>query len=346
MRLALSSVTALCFAPLSCVAAVSALAGAAYTYDALGRIVSVRYDDGKQIVYVYDPAGNRTQEVVSATTVNRAPIAVADAVTLTEDLSSLLVSPVANDSDPDNNPLTLFSVSNGDFGTASPSGASVTYASTYKRNAVDKLAYTITDTQGMNASGEIAVTLANLNPTPASDSATTTVAQGVWIDVLANDSDPGSDPLTLTAASTPAHGTATIANFNGLKIRYEPTAGYAGPDTFTYTLSDGDGGSAVGTVNVTVNNQPPVAANDSGTGSNTNFPPINVLANDSDPDSDTLVVSSVSSAEHGTVTILSNGQVQYTPGSGYVGPDFFTYVTSDPFGGTSTGTVSLNVTGQ
>jgi YD repeat-containing protein len=244
MRLALSSVSAFWIATLSNALAMPAIAGAAFTYDALGRIVSVRYDDGKQIVYTYDPAGNRTQEVVSATTVNRAPIAVTDA---------LVLSPVANDSDPDSNPLTLYSVANGDFGTSTQTGSSVTYASSYKRNAVDKVVYTITDGQGMNASGEIAVTLANLNPVAASDSATTTISQLVWIDVLANDSDPGGDSLTLTAASTPAHGNAAIGNFNGLKIGYIPTPGYTGPDTFTYTLSDGDGGSAVGTVNVTVN---------------------------------------------------------------------------------------------
>ncbi len=253
MRVGLSSVSAFCLAPLSCLVAVSAFAGAAYTYDALGRIVSVRYDDGKQIVYVYDAAGNRTQEVVSATTVNRAPLAVTDNVTLTEDQTSLLVSPLANDSDPDGNTLTLFSVSNGDFGTAVQGGASVTYSSTYKRSTIDKLAYTVTDGQGMNTSGEISVTLANLNPVAAADTATTNVNQGVWINVLANDSDPGGDPLTMIATSTPAHGTATIADFNGPKISYQPTPGYTGPDSFTYTLSDGDGGTAIGTVNVTIN---------------------------------------------------------------------------------------------
>jgi YD repeat-containing protein len=250
MRLAKPSVSAFPIALLSLAAAAPAFAGAAYTYDALGRIVSVRYDDGKQIVYVYDPAGNRTQEIVSATTVNRAPVAVADAVTLTENLASVVLSPMANDSDPDSNPLSLFSVSNGDFGTGSTGGSSVTYASTYKRNAVDKLAYTITDGQGMNTSGEIAVTLANLNPVAGADTATTGITQSVWIDVTANDSDPGSDPLTITAVSAPSHGTV---GFSGPNILYSPAAGYAGPDTFTYTISDGDGGTAIGTVNVTIN---------------------------------------------------------------------------------------------
>lgn len=345
MRLTNVPVSAFCFATVSIAAAASALAGAAYTYDALGRIVSVRYDDGKQIVYVYDPAGNRTQEIVSATTVNRAPAAVADSVTLTEDQSSLVLSPMANDSDPDSNPLTLFSVSSGDFGSATQNGASVTYASSYKRTAVDKLAYTITDSQGMNTSGEITVTLANLNPIATADTQTTWQSSGIAVAVAANDSDPGGDAFSVTAVSAPAHGAASIG-LAGSSVVYVPAGGFVGSDSFTYTITDIDGGTATATVSMTVVNAPPIANNDTGTGSNTNFPPINVLANDNDPGGDLLTVTSVSSAEHGTVTILPDGRVQYTPGSGYSGPDIFTYITSDPFGGTSTGTVSVNVTGQ
>jgi YD repeat-containing protein len=252
MHITQARVSAFCISVFS-IHAGSALAGAAFTYDALGRIVSVRYDDGKQILYVYDPAGNRTQEVVSATTVNRAPVAVTDNVTLTEDQNALVLGPLTNDSDPDGNTLTLFSVSNGDFGTASLGGSSVTYSSTYKRNAIDKLAYTVVDSQGMNTSGEIAVTLANLNPVAVADTATGSAGAVLWVDAMANDSDPGNDSLTITATSTPAHGTATVGNLNGVKIVYTPANGYTGPDTFTYTLSDGDGGTAVGTVNVTIN---------------------------------------------------------------------------------------------
>ena len=45
----------------------AANAGVAYTYDGLGRLWTASYDNGKQIVYTYDPAGNRTQVVTQAT---------------------------------------------------------------------------------------------------------------------------------------------------------------------------------------------------------------------------------------------------------------------------------------
>jgi len=57
------------------------------------------------------------------------------------------------------------------------------------------------------------------------------------LDVLANDRDPDGDAITITQVSTPGHGAATT---NGRTIVYTPTAGYLGPDSFTYILSDGE----------------------------------------------------------------------------------------------------------
>jgi YD repeat-containing protein len=232
----------------------AAFAGAAYTYDALGRVISVRFDDGKQIVYTYDSAGNRTQELVSATTVNRAPVTVADSLTLTEDQSSITLNPRTNDSDPDGNALTLFAASAGDYGSGALSGGgtTVTYSSTYKRNAVDKIVYVITDGAGMNASGEITVTLANLPPVAVNDAITVTPVSFPPFDPRTNDSDPGNDAFIITAKSSPAHGSVLILN-GGTGIMYQPTFGYTGPDSFTYTITDADGATATATVNATVN---------------------------------------------------------------------------------------------
>jgi len=45
----------------------AALAATTYTYDSLGRVTTVTYDNGKEIIYTYDQAGNRTQVVVQPT---------------------------------------------------------------------------------------------------------------------------------------------------------------------------------------------------------------------------------------------------------------------------------------
>lgn len=64
--------------------------------------------------------------------------------------------------------------------------------------------------------------------------------------VLENDSDVNGDKLTVTAVSAPGFGTASIVAKT--KVLYKPGANFSGSDTFTYTISDGRGGSDIGTV--------------------------------------------------------------------------------------------------
>ena len=73
----------------------------------------------------------------------------------------------------------------------------------------------------------------NHAPVANNDSASTAPNTPVTVNVLANDTDPDNDPLTVTGASTPAHGTAVVNADN--TVTYTPTAGYSGPDSFTYT---------------------------------------------------------------------------------------------------------------
>lgn len=97
----------------------------------------------------------------------------------------------------------------------------------------------------------------NTDPVALDDAAETDDGVAVTVDVLANDSDPDGDELILDAVSQPANGTAVIA---GASITYTPDEGSWGVDSFTYTISDGRGGTAQATVTVTVRepaNTPP-----------------------------------------------------------------------------------------
>ncbi|MFD0462869.1 Ig-like domain-containing protein [Microvirga aerilata] len=92
----------------------------------------------------------------------------------------------------------------------------------------------------------------NTAPVAADDSATTNQGTPVTITVLANDTDSNGDTLTVSAITANAtHGTTTL-NSNGT-ITYTPTANYLGDDSFTYSISDGRGGSDTATVNLTIN---------------------------------------------------------------------------------------------
>ena len=86
----------------------------------------------------------------------------------------------------------------------------------------------------------VTVTPTNDGPVAVDDAATTAEDTAVSIAVLANDTDLDGDTLTVSAATAPAHGTATV-NADGT-ITYTPAANYHGTDSFTYTIGDGTAG--------------------------------------------------------------------------------------------------------
>ena len=126
-----------------------------------------------------------------------------------------------------------------------------------------------------------------------------------------------------------------------------PDSDYHGPDSFTYTISDGRGGTNSATVSITVSsvNDDPHAVDDELTTARDTAGEVNVLANDTDVDGDTLSVTGSTDGAHGTVACTGAGVCTYTPATGYSGPDSFTYTVSDGHGGTATGTVTVTVYG-
>jgi len=95
-----------------------------------------------------------------------------------------------------------------------------------------------------------AVVVTNQPPVAGADAATTLKNAAVKINVLANNTDPNGDRLTVTAVTTPAHGTVVV-NSDGT-VTYTPAYNYLGADTFRYTIGDGHGGFSTATVTLTV----------------------------------------------------------------------------------------------
>ncbi len=128
---------------------------------------------------------------------------------------------------------------------------------------------------------------------------------------------------------------------------YTPLANFHGTDTFGYTVSDGKGGNASATVTVVVNpvNDPPVAVDDLVITSENTPVNINVLANDTDPDGDTLTVSdhASTSVQSSTIECASTGICTYTPPADFGGTDTFTYTVNDGRGGASSAVVTVVV---
>jgi hypothetical protein len=111
----------------------------------------------------------------------------------------------------------------------------------------------ITDSFGDVGVGSVTVNIVNRPPVAQNDTATLTTAPSTTIKVLANDSDPDHDALTVTAVTQPAsgHGRVTI-NADG-SLTYTQLVFVNGFESFQYTISDGQGGTATATVKVTIN---------------------------------------------------------------------------------------------
>ncbi|MCF7889422.1 MAG: cadherin-like domain-containing protein, partial [Victivallales bacterium] len=175
------------------------------------------------------------------------------------------------------------------------------------------------------------------DPVANKDFFTTDKGTAKTVNVLANDT--GSN-IKIQTVSDPQYGTA--ANTDS-KVTYNPTEGYTGDDSFTYTIVDKNGKTSEATVDVTVKKaQAPTAEDDSVFVHEGTAQTIDVLANDK---GEGLTVNTVTRPGHGTAAI-ENNRVKYTPASGYTGSDSFTYTVKNAAGLTAVGTVAVTVKKQ
>jgi hypothetical protein len=281
---------------------------------------------------------------------NRPPVAVNDSASTAHD-TPVVIDVLGNDTDLDGDVLTV----NGNApatealnGHADCSaGTSCTYTPNTGFTGNDQFTYVASDGQATSNTATVLIKVTNDPPNAVDDSTTTQKNVAKVVSVLANDSDPDGDALTVTSAGPAGHGTVTVNA--GTTVTYTPMSNFVGPDTFPYSISDGHGGTDTATVFVTVSdvppppNQPPNAVNDSTTTQKNVAKVVSMLANDSDPDGDPLTVTSAGPAGHGTVTINAGTTVTYTPSTDFVGTDSFSYSISDGRGGTDTATVSVTV---
>ncbi|MDB5586621.1 MAG: hypothetical protein JWP26_1591 [Devosia sp.] len=195
---------------------------------------------------------------------------------------------------------------------------------------------------------------ANQSPVAANDSGYTTPNNTALTlaaaTLLANDTDPDGNSLSITGVGTPVNGTVAF-NAQTNSVLFTPTAGYSGAASFVYTISDGVGGTASASVALTVApaaNRPPVATNDTGyttqQGAALQIAASALLANDNDPDGDALTITGVSGGTNGTVAFNAQTNiVTFTPNAGYTGAASFNYAVADGRGGTASAGVSLTV---
>jgi hypothetical protein len=196
---------------------------------------------------------NTATVTITVVAVNHAPDAEDDYAATSKN-TAITIAVLDNDDDPDDDALTITAVSAPSNGTAVlNTNGTITYTPKKNFKGTDTFTYTISDGRGGSATATVTVAVDGKNHPPHArcDSASTAKNTPVTIAVLANDSDPDGDALSVVGITcSPKHGNATV-NANGA-ITYTPAAGFKGKDRFRYKITDGHSNYDQAWVHITV----------------------------------------------------------------------------------------------
>lgn len=176
---------------------------------------------------------------------NTPPKALDDCTIEVQANKSVTINVLANDYDANGDKLTITGVSRPTHGTAVVKSGKIVYTPNKNYSGSDSFTYTISDGKGGCDSAKVCIKVKAVTPPPpvktpptAKDDCTIDVVANAAaiIDVLDNDL-PAGDTFTITNYTQPKHGTVT-RNADDT-FTYMPDKDYTGPDTFTYTISNG-----------------------------------------------------------------------------------------------------------
>ncbi len=271
----------------------------------------------------------------------------------TDEDTALLIAPatlLANDLDPDGDLLTIYATD-----AASTQGGlvelqvdqSILFTPAPDFNGTDSFAYFVSDSHGGTAIALVTVTVLPVNDAPIATAddlltAVNTSRTLLAAELLANDSDIEGDTLSVTSIDATGSAGGTMTPGAG-DWTYTPPTGLLGLETFNYSITDGNGGTATAQLRIHVGNNPPTATSDSVATNEDTSLSITALANDTDPDLDPLAITGFSQGSIGSVSQLSASTLLFTPDPNANGTDSFTYSITDGRGGNSSATVTVAI---
>jgi hypothetical protein len=276
---------------------------------------------------------------VTVNAVNDAPVPNNDTVAVPEDSVNFPINLTA--SDVDSVTLTFNApVDDVDNGTLNCLGQSCTYSPNANYNGPDSFTFTVSD-GALTSTGTITINVTPVNDAPvATDVLNAETDEDVPVDLTLGGTDVDSDPVTVSGVSDPPHGLASILGPN--LVRYLGDLNFNGIDTFDFDVTDGQGGSDTGTVQITVHpvNDPPVI-NDQ-TFHVTEDTPTLLSMTASDVDGDALHWSVTSPAGSGVV-FGGGPDVAYVPNGNFAGTDTFVVQVDDGHAATDTAVITVIV---
>lgn len=284
--------------------------------------------------------------VVNISAVNDAPTSPGALNVTTAKGQSIEIDASTGVFDPEGDPIS-FNVttnpSNGTLQLVAGSPGEYVYTPNAQFEGTDQFIVTISDGT-LSTTRTVQVSTGGNLPPVADASQSVTLDEDTPTTIGIGASDPNNDNLTFTISALPSNGSAQ-PTANG-SVLYTPAADFFGNDSFEVTISDGNGGSVVQTVDLvinSVNDAPEVDDVQSVTvleGS-----PVDVNIGATDAEGDTLSYNITQNPNNGTVTDNGDGSYTYTPSDGdFIGIDTFVVTVSDGNGGNSSQEVRISFT--
>ena len=277
---------------------------------------------------------------IEVTPVNDAPVAMSQSVAVDEDGAVAIVL-AGSDVDGD---IVAYQVTDPPrHGTLGGDAPSLTYMPEVDYNGPDSFTFTVTDDAGaVSAPARVSIEVTPVNDAPVAMSQSVAVDEDGTVAIVLAGSDVDGDIVAYQVTDPPRHGTL---GGDAPSLTYMPEVDYNGPDSFTFTVTDGDGTvSTPADVSITVTpvNDAPVAMSQSVAVDEDGAVAI-VLAG-SDVDGDIVAYQVTDPPRHGTLG-GDAPSLTYMPEVDYNGPDSFTFTVTDGDGTVSTpADVSITVT--
>jgi len=288
--------------------------------------------------------------VYNQLTINNSPAAIADNASTSED-TLVTIDVLANDTDADGDTLSVTSATATNGTVTINANGTLTYQGNQDFNGTDVINYTVSDGE-LTDTATVTVTVNAVNDTPSLTSSMSSHTSILTVDadsaythntsIHFNDVEDGNtggsysvsgnpawltiDTSTGTLSGTPAN---TDAGNSSITLTYTDTSGASASDTYTLTVNT-----------VTTTNTAPTAIADNASTSEDTLVTIDVLANDTDADGDTLSVTAATSSD-GVVTINADGTLSFTPATNFTGNAVISYFVTD---GTDTSVTTATVT--
>jgi hypothetical protein len=321
--------------------------GPSFRYTSLENYNSDLDGDDSFIASVDDQNGGVISITVNivVNAVNDAPIAENGPMVLDEDIvSSIDLADLISDVDGDNLSISISaSTSNGIL--VNSSGTIYEFTPTLNYYGTDLFKYTVDDGNGLSAEGTVTILIDPVNDDPIANNSPMSLDEDTVSSINLADLifDVDGDDLSISISADTSNG--ILVNIGAEIYEYTPNPDYEETDSFTYTVDDGNGGNAAGTVTILVDsvNDAPTASNGADSGDEDTSVSTDVVALGSDVDlNDSLFISTVTNGANGAVTI-NGDQAIYTPDLDFNGTDSYTFTLEDEGGLTVTESITVTV---